>query len=241
MRRVLVLLASTALLLAGGCGGKSYEHRLDKTLELIRYRRQLDNNLMPAAKGKLETNLIFVRAPKAMEGMKEFAMTVLEPGKFDVAETLLDAEKKSSLHVLARIPKPATPANKKAAPEPANRGDFIADVVAELTKAYNVEIDAAKSKEESKTSPMTINKFKHLTVSAAGKTVQVYFYGTKKLYEVALIFEYPSSEEKALFTKIGQTLGAFATGEKAKRSFSGNLAEEEAGESGGGGGSPAPF
>ena len=33
MRRVLALLATTSLLIAGGCGGKSYEHRLDKTLE----------------------------------------------------------------------------------------------------------------------------------------------------------------------------------------------------------------
>ena len=110
------MLATSALLLAGGCGGKSYETRLDRNLDLKRYTRRLDENVQPAAKGKLEPNLIFVRPPLNMEGpTKEFAMTVLEPGRFDVAESFVDPEKKSSLHVLARIPRPKTPAGKKAA------------------------------------------------------------------------------------------------------------------------------
>ena len=233
MRRVLVLLASTTLLLAGGCGGKSYETRLDRTLDLKRYIRRLDENVLAAAKGKLEPNLIYVRPPMNMEGpMKEFAMTVLEPGRFDVAESYVDAEKKSSLHVLARLPKPKTPAGKKApAPEPA-RGDFVDDVAAELAKTYSIEVDKTKAKEETKKSLLNINKFKHLTLSTGGKTIQVYFQAVKQSYEVALIFEYPSEEIKSLNSKIDLTLESFATGEMARRAFTGKDVEEETGEGG---------
>jgi hypothetical protein len=234
MRRALALLASIPLLIAGGCGGKSYEHRLDKTLEQMRYSRRLDDNLMAAPKGKLE-NQIFVRPPMTLEGpTKEFAMTALEPGKFDISESFFDKEKQSYLYILARVPKPKTPANKKAAaPDTANRGEFVPDVVAELTKTYSVEIDPTKAKEETKQPSLT--KFKHLTFATAAKTVQVYISGAKQSYEVALIFEYPNAEHKALNTKIDLTLGSFATGEKARRAFNGNLTDEESGEGG-----PAP-
>jgi len=233
MRRLVALSVTTALVIAAGCGGKSYEHRLDKTLEQMRYRQKLDKNLMPAAKGKLETNLIFVRPPKTLEGpTKEFMMTVLEPGKFDVAESFIETEKQT-LHVLARIKRPKGAANKKAAPEPTNRGEFVADVVAELSKTYNIEVDATKAKEETKQTPSSLNKFKHLTLGANGKTIQVYFYGNKQTpYEVALIFEYPNAELKKVSGKIDDTLGAFAVGEKARKAFAGNSTDEETVEGG---------
>lgn len=235
MRRVLVLAASTVAMLVSGCGGQSYEKRLNATIERMRYTRRLDDNLMPAAKGKLEPNLIYVRPPKAMEGpAKEFLMTGLDAEKFDVFESYLDGSTKSALHVLARVPRPKTPAGKKAAPPPANRADFLSDLAAELARAYNVEVDLSKAKEETK--QPSLNKFKHLVINAGNKDVQVYTFGSKLTYEVALVFEYPKSELKALTSRIELTLGSFQTGEKARRAFSGG-APEEGGE--GEGGAPA--
>lgn len=234
MRRVLATLATTALLLAGGCGGRSYEIRLDKTLEDMRYRKRLDDNLMPApTKTKLETFNIFVRPPKNLVQSKEFLLTVLEPGKFDVADSFND-DKQSVMHVLAWVKLPKTPA-KKGAAEPASAartGNFNTEVVALLNGVYNVEIDATKAKEVSKRN----NKFKHLAFEANGKNVQVYFIGTKSQPpEVALIFEYPKTEQAALVSKIDLCLGSFATGERARRAFTGSVGEEESAE----GGAPA--
>lgn len=231
MRRALAMLATTALLLAAGCGGRSYEVRLEKTLEDMRYRKRLDDNLMPApTKGKLEQLSIYVRPPKNMAPSKEFLLSVLEPGKFDDAESFSD--KSSLMHILARVKLPKAP-SKKGAPEPpkASRGDFNQDVVALLNGVYNVEIDAAKAKEEKKKN----NSFKHLAFEANGKNVQVYLSGGKNAtYETALIFEYPKSEQAALVSKIDLCLGSFATGDRARRYFSGSLGEEESAEA------PAP-
>lgn len=240
MRRLLATLAVSALLLAGGCGGRSYEVRLDKTLEEMRYRKRLDDNLMPApTKTKLETHNIFVRPPKNLAQSKEFLLTVLEPGKFDVADSFSDPEKGALMHVLARVKLPKAPA-KKGAPEPAPtaaRGDFTGDVVALLNGVYNVEVDSSKAKEETKKK----NTFKHLAFEANGKNVQVYFYGGKNQpYEVALIFEYPKDAQSALVSKIDLSLGSFATAERARRSYSGSVGEEEASE-GGGGTAPVAF
>src|SRR5689334_18325761 len=133
MRRVLAVLATMALVIAGGCGGKSYEARLEKTLEAMRYQARLDANLHPApTKGKLEQQLIYIRPPKNMEAApaKEFQLTVLEPGKFDVAESFFSKDGQN-LHVLARVKRPQNPAAKKT-PTPDNsavRGDFTSDVL----------------------------------------------------------------------------------------------------------------
>lgn len=232
MRRVFAVLATTSILLAGGCGSKSYEKRLGLTLEEMQYRARLDKNLMPApSKGKFIENMIFVRPPKSLgEPTKEFLMTVVEAGKFDVTESFVEKDKQN-LYVIARVKKPKNPAGKKAAPKPAEvtvaRGDFNSDVISLLNGVYGVELEGAKAKEESK----RLNKFKHLSFESNGKDVQVYLYGGKTSpYEVALIFEYPKSEAKALVSKIDLTLGSFAVGEFAKRSFSGSVNPEESTE-----------
>jgi hypothetical protein len=234
MRRVLALAATTALVLAGGCGGKSYEVRLGKTLDAMKYRKKLDELTNPApTKGKLEQHLIFVRPPKGLstEPAKSFLLTELEPGKFDVTDSFLEKDKQN-FHILARVKLPKGPANKKGAqpePEKAVRGDFVSDVLGVLSAVYNVELDPSKAKEETK--QPTNNRFKHLTFEAAGKDVQVYFYGSKTgPYEVALIFEYPKSEQNALVRKIDYTLGSFAVGERARRAFTGGVVEEEGAE-----------
>jgi hypothetical protein len=243
MRRVLALLATTALLLAAGCGGRSYEARLNKTLDDMRYVKRLDDNLSPApTKGKLEASNIYIRPPKTLTGpAKEFQLTVLEPGKFDISDSFFESGK-ANLHVLGRIkvPKAATP--KKAAPTPAEaatRGDFTSDVLALLGSVYNVELDPAKAKEEKGIGPWE-NKFKRLAFEGNGKDVQVFFYGSKATpYEVALIFEYPNTEKASLSNKIELTLGSFATGERARRLFSGSGIEDETAEGAATGGSAA--
>jgi hypothetical protein len=237
MRRVLALAAVTAVVLSAGCGGKRYEERMNLTLEQMRYRKRLDDNLNPAVKGKVEQNLIFLRPPKGLsaEPAKAFMLAELEPGKFDVAESFLEKDKQY-LHVLARVKGQKGPAGKKAAPSDAAqavRGDFTTDVLQILSAYYNLDLDPSKAKEESK--PPRNNKFKHLTFEANGKNVQMYVFGTKATqHEVALIFEYPKSEQGSLIGKIELTLGSFAVGERARRAFSGSVGEEE-----GEGGAPA--
>jgi hypothetical protein len=231
MRRILASLAASGLLLAiVGCGSRSYEMRLDRTIEDMKYRKKLDDNLMPApTKGKLEQVLIFIRPPKNLEGpAKEFLLTVLEPGMFDVSDSFFEKDKQS-LHVLARVKRPKAPADKKKAaapPEPTNRGEFVPDVFAVLNAVYGVELDPAKAKEESKKS----NKFKHLTFEGNNKVVQLYLYGAKNSpYEVALIYESPKGVPVST-SKLDLCLQSFAVGERARRSFTGSISEEEPAE-----------
>lgn len=233
MRRVLAMVATTAILLASGCGSKSYEFRLNKTLEDMRYRKRLDDNLLPApSKGKFTDLMIFVRPPKGLgEPTKEFLLTVLEPNKFDIAESLVE-QGKQSLYILGRVKRPKAPAGAKKAAAPvetASRGDFNQDVIAILNSVYGMEIDLAKSKEVTKKN----NKYRQLVFEANGKVVHVYLWGSKtNPYEVALIFEFPKAEQANLASKIELTLESFAVGDVARKKFSGAVSEEETGEGG---------
>jgi hypothetical protein len=251
MRRVWVILASASLLVAWGCGN-SYDIRLNKTLEDMKYRKRLDEMLMPpVTKNKLEELLIFVRPPKKLELAKEFLLPLPEAGKFDLEASLLDTGKaadapsaggeapksteapKQSLHIVARVKRPKNPAAKKKVVEPANRREFATDVLALVNAAYAppAEVTLDKFKETTK----RFNGFKQYAFTVGEKYVQVYFYAPKKEavktdpYEVALIFEYPSSEHNNLSGKIELSLEAFALGNKARSAFSGGVGEAAAG------------
>lgn len=238
MRGVLVSLATAALLsgaalTGGGCGSKSYEERLSKTLENKRYQARLKANLMDPLKkgnGKFEELAIYVRPPKNMTWSKEFLLTVVEPVKFDLAESFLDSPKQSRLHVLARVRKPATP--KKKATAPVNQGEFIADVLALLNGVSGSSLDIARFKEFDKKG----NKFKEQVLKANDKTIRVDLFGGKNdPYQVALLFEYPEAERQALVSKIELCLESFAVGRNARRAYAGTVGEED-GEAGAGGG-----
>ena len=235
MRRVMALVATTVLVLSGGCGSKSYEFRLDRTLENMRYRKRLDDNLMPPpAKGiaPFEELAIFLRPPKNLVQSKEFQMTVLEPGQFDLESSFFE-EKKQNLHVLARVKKPKGSASKKApAPTPADtavRGEFNRDVVGIVGNVYGVadDLEVGKFKEVTKKA----NKFRYHTFATGDKNVQVYLYKFDP-YEVALIFDYPSSEQANLASRINLALESFAVGPRAKSRYAGAVATRARDEEG---------
>ena len=231
MRRVMAMVATTILVLSGGCGSKSYEYRLNSTLESMRYKKRLDDNLMPPpAKGiaPFEELGIFLRPPKNLAQSKEFQMTVLEPGQFDLESSFFE-EKKQNLHVLARVKKAKGAGAKKPAPTPADtatRGEFNRDVVGIVGNVYGVadDLEVGKFKEVTKKS----NKFRYHTFATGDKNVQIYLYKFDP-YEVALIFDYPSSEQANLASRINLALESFAVGPRAKSRYAGAVEGEEEG------------
>lgn len=246
MQRAWAIPIVTSLVAAWGCGN-SYDYRLDKTLEAMKYRKRLDDQLMPApTSGKFEELSIFVRPPKNLQPAKEFLLPQPVPGKFDLESSFLEAQsqaasqpaaegsgseapkpreaQKQSLHMLARVKRPKNPAAKKKA-EAVERGQFVPDVLAILNAAYAppTELTPDKFKETSKKN----NKFKHYSFAVNNRNVQVYLYVPKNdPYEVALVFEYPSSEHTNLFSKIELCLESFALGDRAKSSFSGVVGDD---------------
>lgn len=234
MIRAWAMLGGMTLLLAVGCD-KGYDYRTEQTLNQMHYEKRLNDNLMPpAAKGKLEELLIYLRPPKELTGPTQtFQMTVVEPGKFDVESTFIEPEKQS-LHVLARVDRPKAAAKKAAAPaEAAPRGDFNEEVVDLVRNVYGAEINLGQFKEQTKQK----NSFKAFTLDLNAKEVQIYLYGAKNTpHKVALIFEYPKAEKNSVSPKIGLCLEAFAVGEPARLLFSGGEVEESAEGEGGGGG-----
>jgi len=242
MKRAFAIVASACLILAMGCS--EYDKRLTTTLEEMRYRKRLDDNLLPAAtKGKLEELQIFVRPPKTLKGPTQtFAWTVIEPGRFDLENSFIDQDKLESLHILVRrVKKPKAPASTKkgAAPKEAvPRGDFTTEVVDLIKSVYGVDLEANKFKPDVKSHGNRENNFHATTLDLTAKEVQVYLYGDKNgPYEVALIFDYPTESKKNIDSKIRLCLEAFAVGEAARHAFSGG-GEGEGGEEGSGGEPP---
>ncbi len=223
MKRAAVVLGVTLVLILG-CGTQSYEARLEKTIDNMKYQKRLDDNLGAAAtKGKLEELQIYVRPPKNMTGPTQtFQLTVIEPGKYDVESSFIGPEKQS-LHILARVKRPKTPSKKAPTKAETPRGEFNSDVVELIKNVYGAELDLSKFKDETK----LINTFKYHLLDLNAKNVQIYLYGGKNSpHEVALIFEYPKAEHNAVNPKIGLCLDSFAVGDKAKRAFAGGETED---------------
>ena len=127
MKRAFGILAGLCLVLVIGCS--AYDSRLQQTLEELRYRKRLNDNLIEApTKGKLQELAIYVRPPRNLKGPTQtFTMTVVEPGKFDLENSFIDQDKQESMHLLARVVRPKAPNAKKGAaqPEPTPRGKFF--------------------------------------------------------------------------------------------------------------------
>jgi hypothetical protein len=243
MKRAFGIVAGLCLVVVIGC--TNYDSRLAQTLEELRYRKRLNDNLTEApTKGKLPELLIYVRPPKALKGpTKTFTMTVVEPGKFDIENSFIDQEKQESMHLLARVVRPKPTAKKGAAqPEPTPRGKFVDDVLELVKSVYGADVEPGQLKADSHSHGNRTNTFKAKTVDLTAKKVQIYFYGDEKAtYQVALIFEYPDGSHASINPKIPLCLESFAVGEAARRAFAG-AGEEYGGEGGeGGGGAPPPI
>jgi len=224
MRRVLALLGTATLLVIAGCGVKSYETRLENTLDDMKYQDRLNRLLQPPqAKGKWEELSIYLRPPKSLVQSKAWSLAPTEPGKFDLEASFV--EPKQDMHVLARV-KRAKSAAKKGSAKPADtvdRTNFEGDVLNILNESYKPAEELVITK--FKTETRKKNPFKFHSVTANDKTIQIYLY-KQEPYDVALVFEYPKSEQKELFEKIRLCLESFAVGEKARRIFSGATEEE---------------
>ena len=154
--------------------------RLDSihTLDQMKYQKRLDDNLSdPATKGKLEELQIYVRPPKDMTGPTQtFQLTVVEPGKFDVESSFIEPEKQS-LHVLARVKRPKTPAKKGAQSgrdRPARRVQHRHRGPASRTST-GPSSTSSKFKDDTKGN----NTFKSKLLDLNAKNVQIYLYGSK--------------------------------------------------------------
>lgn len=239
MRRFWVLVASATLLPALGCAGRaSYEKRMETTLNLLRYTRRLNQNLMPPPTEKKFTDLaIFVRPPKEETPAKAFQLRTPE-GQFDLEASFND-KTESALHVLARVKRPKKPAAKGAAPPPATppaaRGEFTSDVVGVLSEVFGPSdaLQASKFKDETKSSieGAPKNQFKRLIFTAGNKEVGVYIY-KQDIYDVALIFVYDTKIRSTISSKIDLCLGSFAVGPRANRLYTGAAPVEEDAEAG---------
>jgi len=240
MKRVLGILAGAFLALSIGCA-QSYDIRVEKTLDNLKYRRDLERNTdAPPAKSNLEKEKIYVRAPKGLKGPAQTFAFVIEPGKFDVADTFIDQEKQASLHILARsnAPKPAAAAKKSPnptdtpdqAPPPVARGEFTSDVLDFIKSAYNTDLEAAqlKSVEPNSHGRKSI-QYKNATLDLGNKQVKVYFHGDKNSpAQVALIFEGTKESLRNLISQIDYSLNSLVVGPKATNFYNGQdeLSEE---------------
>ena len=231
MRRLLMATVTSALILSLGCVQR-YQKRMDSTIEEMKYERELDKNLEAApAEGPLKSLDIFIRPPKGLVPAKEFTLTAVEPGLFDVDRTFYQGDK-TFLHILARKKMAKKPATKGAPAEPTvTRGDFNGDVLKKLREAFGEDENIAM--EKFKDDPHKTNKFRRAIFTAGnGKKVEV-FLSKVEPYDVALIYVFDPAEEKALDPKIRYSLEAFALGAKANSKYSGlSDAETEAVEAG---------
>jgi hypothetical protein len=231
-------MATASLLVFLGCS-RTYDYRIERTVESLKYEKRLSDNLMPAAtEGRFHELLIYLRPPKDLKASQEFHLPSPEPGRFDLEQSF-QGPAKQSLHVLARVKRPKGAKEKETSEKAAARGDFGTDVLAVLNSASKpaeeVVISKFKPVEKKRTGSARGNEFRYHIFQSNNKAVQVYFY-KKEPYDVVLVFEYPISEHGNLQGKISLCLESFAVGEKAQQSFSGGRAEEDAS-----GSTPATF
>ncbi len=227
MRRLLTAIVSCSLVFTVGCVTR-YQKRLDETIVLMKYDRELDKNLEAApTEGPLKALDVYLRAPKAMQPAKDFLLGAVQPGLFDIERSFYEGQK-SFLHVLVRKKMPKKPPAKGAPAEPTvARGEFNADVLAVLKAVFGDDENIAL--EKFKDDPHKANKFRRAIFTAnTGKKVEVFLMKVDP-YDVALIYAFDPADEKAIEPKIRYSLESFAVGDKAKFKYGGGSeAEAEA-------------
>lgn len=226
MRRSLAAFISCALVVGLGCGNR-YQVRMDRTIEELKYNREVDKALEPApTDGRIKELDVYVRPPKPLQPAKEFLLGALQPGLFDVEKSFFEGQK-SFLHVLARKKMPRKAPAKGAPAEPqATRGEFNADVLAVLKGVFGDDENIAI--EKFKSDPHKGKEFRRAIFAANGKTVQVDLLKSDP-YDVALIFVFDPADQTAMNAKIRYCLETFALGDKAKNKYN-NMSDAEAEE-----------
>jgi hypothetical protein len=231
MRRVWVVIAMAAVVALGGvgCGRKSYEERLAKTLEKLEYDRRLKKNVMdpPKDEKRFLDLAIYVRAPKE-EAITKAGQLPVSEGIFDLDASFNDAKDGSTMHILARVKQQKTQATKGApavaAPPP--RAEFVGEVLRILNEVFNSPESLQTPKFTEEVRPRSGNRFKRLIFTANDKEVKLFTYKEKN-HEVALIFVYDTKLKGLMANKIEFSLDSFAIGDKATRLYRGGSPEEE--------------
>jgi hypothetical protein len=229
MRRVWVVIVSAMLVTTIGCGKRSYDLRLASTLEDMKYKRRLKDNLMePPTDKKFQELTIYLRAPKELALAKAGQLPVTE-GQFDLDASFND-KADANLHVLARVKMPKKPLAKGAPPPPTlppRNPSFEAEVLGVLANVFGAVDGLQTPKFSMESTDRSKNQFKRLIFPANEKEVKVYIYKQGN-HEVALIFVYDPKLKIPLNAKIPLCLDSFATGARAGRLYSGGGAEEDA-------------
>jgi hypothetical protein len=232
MRHFIICFSALGAVCAIGCGN-SYETRLGRTVDKIKYIQKLDKNLNPPAGEPFKKENIYLRPPKGLEMAQVFPLGETK-GLFDVAASFNDLQKGQNglrLHVVARIDKPKKPAGKNAPPpaETAARGPFLEDLKNLLITAYGSSeaLDTPVYKPEK----IKGNDYKRLIFATANGRVEVYVL-QQKPYDLALIWDIPGSlakTEPALATGKPLCLEAIATGRKAVQFLQSGVDDESGG------------
>jgi hypothetical protein len=233
MRRIVIGLSIVASFFAIGCGDRSYETRLARRVDQLKYIQKLDKNLNPPTNEPFKKENIYLRPPKGMEIQTVFPLGETK-GIFDAAASYSDLQKGASglrLHVVARIEKPKKPPGKNATAPQENtpRGSFTEDLKALLIAGYGSS-DALESPAY-KPDTAKSNSFKRLIFPTDKSKVEVYVY-QKKPYDVALIWEIPNglnAREAVLAQGKPLSLESFAVGSKAIAYFNSGVDEEGGG------------
>ncbi len=224
MKRVLALCLSASSLLALGClGASSYDLRLEKTLENMKYQQKLDQSLSPAVQGQLKDLGVYVRPPKELAPVP--AVLPAAPGAFDAVESFSGAQGgvPLQLHILARLKQPPKAQAKpgQAAPPPAaSRANFTGDVQAVLNSHYAGAVPVGGKLDTVNERGRSYQKQKF--PSPTGSTVDVYYLEDGN-HQVALVWDIApaAANSPAVEPGIRLTTGSMAVGRKAANLFSG--------------------
>jgi hypothetical protein len=231
MRRVWVMIAMASLVAGAGCGRKSYEERLGKTLEKLAYDKRIRQNLMepPKDEKKFTELAIYIRPPKE-EALAKTGQLPVSEGQFDLDASFIDTKDgNSTLHLLARVKQPKKPVTKGAQPvvAPPPRAEFVGEVLGVLSNVFGNSDAILTPKFVDEVRNKTGNRFKRLIFSANDKEVKLYTF-KQGAHEVALVFVYDPKVKGVMSSKIEYCLDTFAVGELATRLYNGGTAEEAA-------------
>ncbi len=234
----LILILATLILT--GCS-QSYETRMDRTIQNIKYNDRLDRNLKPPAQSAgLADNNIYLRPPQPMDLQSGFGLPGFPIDQFEAAAQY-QAEN-ANLYVLARYDA-ATRAAEQEQGAMIERGDFRESILSYLRNAYgnaNVDVEiAASSLERVDYRSEIYNKsitYDQLVFLVSGFEIEIYIHepSDKPDYHVALIFAMPEIDRPDYAEKIRLCLQELAVGSDAQQKFRGGLGPIDSG------GGPAP-